>query len=173
MPRVEDENDGENVSAQANVEPRQAPSETITFTLSDLSVKKAEGVGIPPELKLDGVGSRSGARPALGATVSEDSLSAATTRSETALSFRVSKRSRTDRVGVTLESTVRRGVTEGVMITNLKEGGSIAQAGASMGDKLVSINGVHVTSARVASELFKNALGDVEVVVERTPTLLA
>ena len=165
-PHVEPEVADENASVTANVEPQQAPRATITLTLSDLSVKNAD-------LKLPDGDARPGARPAIGGAT-EDSTSAATSRSETALSFRLAKRSRTDRLGVTLESFKRGGVPlGGVMITHLQEGSSIEKAGANMGDRLVSINGEHVTSANKAADLLKKAVGDVEVIVERSPALTA
>ena len=169
-PHVEPEVADENASVTANVEPQQAPRATITLTLSDLSVKNA---GALQDLKLPDGDSRPGARPAIGGAT-EDSTSAATSRSETALSFRLAKRSHTDRVGVTLVSSKRGGVPlGGVMITHLQEGSSIEKAGANMGDRLVSINGEHVTSANKAADILKKAVGDVEVIVERSPALTA
>ena len=81
-----------------------------------------------------------------------------------AVTFRLSKHSKSERMGVTLQTYAGQ---DGVIISALERGCTAELAGASTGDKIIAINNVRVHSANTAAEMLKNSLGDVEVVVER------
>ena len=89
--------------------------------------------------------------------------SQASTRSSVPLSFRFSKQKRQERVGLSLHSGED---CDGVVITGLQDG-AIRGKGARPGDRVVSINGIAVSTASQAGDVLKKVVGECEVVVER------
>lgn len=125
--------------------------EQLTVTLADINVNHEQ----------DQKWTR---KPIGGSSTPSDEISEASTRSSAPVSFRVSKTKRKQRLGVSLHSGSPG--CEGVVITSLQDG-AIRGVGARLGDKVISIGGTPVEDAYHAAELLKNAVGDIEVVVER------
>ena len=135
-----------------------AAEKTITVSLSEVNIVNDTHQRVGQK--------RPGERPALGGINSpsdEGALSQASTRSSVPLSFRFSKQKRQERVGVSLHSGED---CDGVVITGLQDG-AIRGKGARPGDRIVSINGVAISTATQAGEVLRKVVGDCEVVVER------
>ena len=156
-------------ASEAQVEePKQQitePKQQITVALSDLNVKdqntSLEGALPETDLKSSGGQRRVGSRPALGSQ-DDDLTQSTTSRSETAVSFRLNKKQKKERVGVIMNSK-----GEGVFVTGVEEQSSAALLGVQDGDRIVSINGKQAVSATQTAQLLKSSVGDIEVVIER------
>ena len=140
-------------SLEATEGQSEEPKQQITVALSDLNIKDQNGQ------------QRVCLRPALGTLEDDLTQSTSTNRSRTALSFRLTKKQKKERVGVNMMSDSKLG--EGVFVTGVDAQSPAALLGVQDGDRIVSINGKQAVSATQAAALLKTSVGDVEVVIER------
>ena len=143
-------------SSEATEGQGEEPKQQITVALSDLNIKDQNSSGGQQ---------RVGLRPALGTLEDDLTQSTSTNRSRTALSFRLTKKQKEERVGVNMMSDSKLG--EGVFVTGVDAQSPAALLGVQDGDRIVSINGKQAVSATQAAALLKTSVGDVEVVIER------
>ena len=146
-------------SSEATEGQGEEPKQQITVALSDLNIKDQN-----TSLSSGGQ-QRVGLRPALGTLEDDLTQSTSTNRSLTALSFRLTKKQKKERVGVNMMSDSKLG--EGVFVTGVDAQSPAALLGVQDGDRIVSINGKQAVSATQAAALLKTSVGDVEVVIER------
>ena len=146
-------------SSEATEGQGEEPKQQITVALSDLNIKD-QNTSVS-----SGMQQRVGLRPALGTLEDDLTQSTSTNRSRTALSFRLTKKQKKERVGVNMMSDSKLG--EGVFVTGVDAQSPAALLGVQDGDRIVSINGKQAVSATQAAALLKTSVGDVEVVIER------